>query len=86
MPDKKERILDSGDKETNILESEVNFAISYLKIGQYKEATQLFQQILKTHEQLLDDGHHDTLVLRNFAIFATKLGWYQEANDYICRR
>ena len=80
MPDKEESIFDSSDKNTDLLESGPNLANSYLELGMYKEAMQLFQQMLEAHKRLLGDEHPNTLkVMRRLAKSFTKLGRYQEA-------
>ena len=48
MSDKEEHIFDSNGKDTDILESRSNLANSYLELGRYKKAMQLYQQILET--------------------------------------
>ena len=79
MPDKEEH---SSDKYTNILEFKSNLADSYLKRGLYKQAMQLFQQILEARRLLLGDEHPDTLrVMNHLAKSFTKLGRYQEAKS-----
>ena len=80
MPDQEERIFDSRDKDTDILKSRSNIANNCLKLGRYKEAMQLFQQILEARQRLLGDEHPDTLkVMNNLAKSLTKHGRYQEA-------
>ncbi|MCJ1349153.1 hypothetical protein MMC31_007389 [Peltigera leucophlebia] len=77
---REERIFDSSDKDTNILESRSNLANSYLELGLYKEAMQLLQQILEVRKRLLGDEHPNTLkVMSNLAKSFIKLGRYQEA-------
>ncbi len=76
MPDKEEH---SSDEYTNILESKSNLADSYLKRGLYKQAMQLFEQILEARRLLLGDEHPDTLkVMNDLANSFDKLGRYQD--------
>lgn len=80
MLDNKERILDSGDKETDILESKSSLANWCLELGQYQKATQLFKQILQGHKHIFGDEHPDTLrSMDNLATSYSYLGQYQEA-------
>lgn len=67
-------------KKPIFLNLDLIFAISYLRLGQYKEAMQLFQKILKACKWLFDDEHPDTLkVMYNLAKSFTMFGLYQEA-------
>lgn len=86
MLDKEERILDSSHKEADILEIKSNRANSYLELGQYEEAAQLFQQILEARIQFLGDEHPDTLnAMSNLATSFIKLGRDQEAM-HLCKQ
>ena len=79
MPKAEDRIFGSSDEDANSLESSSNLADSYLKLGRYEEAMQLFQQILEARRQLLGDEHPDTLkAMNNLAKSITKLGSNQE--------
>ena len=80
ISDKEEYIFDSSNMETDILESRSNLADSYLELGLYKEAIQLFQKILEARKLILGDEHPNTLkVMNNLAKSFRKLGRYQES-------
>lgn len=48
ISDKEEHVFDSNGKDTDILEFGSILANSYLELGRYKKAMQLYQQILET--------------------------------------
>lgn len=76
MPDAKEDIFDSSDKDTDTLGSRSNLANSYPKPSLYEE---IMQQILKARKLLLSDKHSDTLrVLNNLGKSLKMLGDDQE--------
>lgn len=80
IPNAEERIFDLSDKNTNTLESKLNLANSYLKLGFYKKAMQLFDQTLEARGQLLDDEHPEILrAMNSLAESFTKLGQNEEA-------
>lgn len=75
IPNEKKLIFDLNNKNTNIFNTRLNFANSYLKLNFYKKVMQLFNQTFKARRQFLDNKYQDILgTMKNLAKFFTKLG------------
>ncbi|KAH8796794.1 hypothetical protein DL96DRAFT_1721824 [Flagelloscypha sp. PMI_526] len=71
-----------GDDHPDTLAHMNNLALTYLHLGQYQEARELYEQALKLCRQILGDEHPDTLTsMNNLALTYLHLGQYQDAQE-----
>ncbi|PVF99246.1 hypothetical protein CPB86DRAFT_299061, partial [Serendipita vermifera] len=76
--EKRRRLL--GDNHLYTLTAINNLAASYSKLGRYKEALPLAEDVVKQRTSLLGEGHQNTLnAMNSLAHVYTALGWHDDA-------
>ncbi|KAF2730805.1 hypothetical protein EJ04DRAFT_444333, partial [Polyplosphaeria fusca] len=71
-----------GDELPKTLDSMNSVATMYIYKGQWKEAKELFVQVVKTSLRVLGGEHPDTLVsMDNLAFTLNNQGWCKDAEE-----